>query len=143
MALYVYVMATGALYSWSPDDADPVAPPDVLDAQGMAVVTGLSPLDATHVWQESPPTVITVTAPTAAVPIATVQWILRLTPTEFAGIMSSTDPVVQQFVYALNHTLQINLSDPTITNGVDYLSTEPSGSPLIDPSRVAALLAAP
>jgi len=143
MALYVYETATGTLYSWSPNDTDPVASPSVLSANGLTAVTGLPPLDSTHVWQASPPTVITVTAPVPEQNIATGTWILRFTPQEFQAIMASTDPIVQQFIYALNHTTTIDLASSVMIQGVGYLSTNPSGSPLLAPSRVATILGAP
>jgi len=143
MSLYVYNTTTGALVSWCPNDTDPVADAETLAANGLTAVTGLPALDSTHVWQVSPPTVITVAAPTLPINIATGTWLLRFTPQEFVGIMASTDPIVQQFIYALNHTTSIDLTDSTVVNAVGYLSTNPSPTPLLAPARVATILASP
>ena len=143
MAIYVYETATGKLHSWCPNDTDPVADAQTLAANGFTAVSGLPALDLTYAWQTSPPGVITVTAPVAPINIATGTWLLRFTPQEFAGIMASTDPIVQQFIYALNHTLQIDLADSTVVNAVGYLATYPVNAPLLLSSRVAAILGAP
>ena len=123
MATYVYFSATGELYSWNPNDSDPVAPADVLEANGLEVVSGLPPLDATHAWDAASATVVTVEAPVAPQPILTSIWILRFTPVEFQGIMASTDATVQQFMYSINHTTQIDLTTQQIIDGVTYLVT--------------------
>lgn len=139
MAVYVYNVATGALVSWCPGDTDPVASADVLTANGLASVSGLAALDVTHAWDAATRSVVVVTAPVPPQLIQTGVWILRFTPTEFKAIMASTDPVVQQFLYALNHTTQIDLTLSQITNGVAYLIT----AGLLQSSRQAAILAVP
>jgi hypothetical protein len=58
MALYVYNATTGALVSWCQNDTDPVADQSTLTAKGLAVVTGLPPLDATHAWSSATKTVV-------------------------------------------------------------------------------------
>lgn len=138
MAVYVYNTTTGALYSWSPNDTDPVASADVLAAAGLAAVSGLVALDASHAWDATTKTVITVTPPPTPKPIATGKWILRFTAAEFQAISANTDATVQQFMYALNHTISIDLSDPDIVNGVNYLVS----LTLLGSARVTAILAA-
>lgn len=137
MALYVYVATTGQLYSWSPNDTDPVADAATLREAGLTPLTGLPALDDSHVWDAATKTVIAATPAPVPQPISTGKWILRFTPQEFQAISASTDATVQQFLYALNHTTQIDLSDPVIKGGVGYLVS----ADLLQQSRVAAILA--
>ena len=60
MALYVYNIATGALFSWSPNDTDPVSDPATLAMNGLAMVKGLPPLDAAHAWDSTQLTIVAV-----------------------------------------------------------------------------------
>lgn len=136
MAGYTYKIADGSLYSWNSGDSDPVADATTLAANGMAHVSGLPALDASHVWDAPTKTVVTVTPPTAPRPIATGSWILRFTPQEFQAISGSSDATVQQFMYALNHTTQIDLSDPAIVSGVNYLVSVNA----LQSSRVASIM---
>ncbi len=71
--------------------------------------------------------------------MGTAQWILRFTPTEFMALSQSTDPQTVQFMYALNHTTQIDVTSPLIQGGVAYIVN----LKLLDPSRSAAILALP
>jgi hypothetical protein len=137
MALYVY-KTDGSLYSWSPNDTDPVADAATLTANGLTSASGLPALDPAHAWDASSKTVISVTPPPTTKPISTGKWILRFTPQEFQVINASTDAMVQQFMYALNHTTNIDLSDPDMVNGVSYLVS----LSLLGAARVAAILAA-
>lgn len=135
MALYVYVSdpskmddehyaRLGALVSWCHGDDDPVADANVLATRGLTVVRGLPELDDIHTWDEATHTVITSPAPVLPKVVATGRWILRFKPTTFVAIMKSNDPVVQQFVYALNHTTEVDLNDPLIIGGVQYLVSQ-------------------
>lgn len=137
MALYVYRTADGSLYSWAPNDNVPVADAASLAANGLAVVSGLAPLDPSHAWDVASKTVISVTPPPPPKPISTGKWILRFTPQEFQAINASTDAMVQQFMYALNHTTDLDLSDPDMVNGVNYLVS----LNLLGAARAAAVLA--
>jgi hypothetical protein len=139
MATYVYVTATGALYSYNPDDASPVADAATLAKNGLTAVSGLAALDATHEWDAASKSVVVVAEPVPPQPIPTGTWILRFTPAEFQAIAASTDATVQQFMYALNHTTQIDLTDQSIVNGVSYLVSKG----LLTQTRVAAVMAAP
>lgn len=121
MAIYVYHVSDGTLVSWCPSDTDPVAPAAQLSAQGMASVSGLAPLDASHVWDAPTKTVKTITPAAAPVWIPTWKFILLFTPAENAAIRASTDTTVQHFFDALRTTPQINLSDPIVAQGVNYL----------------------
>src|SRR4051794_35637728 len=106
MALFVYNTATGALVSWCPNDSDPVASGTVLAANGLASVSGLPALDATHVWDAASKTVITV-ASSAPNWIATYQFILLFTTAEHAAIAASSDQKVQQLMMAISVAQQI------------------------------------
>jgi hypothetical protein len=121
MAQYVYVTATGALYSWTPNDTDPVADSETLAANGLAVVSGLAALDSSHAWSASGKTVVSVTPPTPALNITSWQFVMLFTPAEHAAIAASTDAKVQQFLMALQVALMINLNDPIVQGGVNYL----------------------
>jgi hypothetical protein len=111
MAQYVFVTATGALFSWTPNDTDPVAPPAQLAAQGMSVVSGLPALSATEVWSPTQQTVVSQAAPVAPNNIPTFEFILLFTPAEHNAIISSTDAQVTQFLMALSVTPTVNLND--------------------------------
>jgi hypothetical protein len=137
MAIYVYRTSDGSLYSWAPNDTDPVADAATLAASGLAVVSGLPVLDSSHAWDAVTKTVVSVTPPPVPKPITTGKWIMRFTPQEFQAINTSADPQVQQLMYALNHTTDIDLSDPLITNGTAYLVA----INLLQSSRVAAIMA--
>lgn len=139
MAIYVYNIATGALYSYSPNDTDPVAPAATLAAAGLAVVSGLPALGPTVAWDEVNKTTKTVVPPTPPQPLLTGIWILRFTPQEFQAIAASTDPAVQQFMYALNHTIQIDLTTANVINGVNYLVSVN----LLTSARLSAIMAVP
>ena len=137
MAIYVYQITDGSLYSWCPSDDDPVADDATLEANGFDKVIGLPPLDASHAWDASTLTVLEVDPPPTPKPIATSTWIMRFTPDEFAAINVSTDPQVVQFMYSLNHTTTIDLNDPNIVSAVDYFVT----AGLLDAARVPEIMA--
>ena len=67
MAIYVYRIADGSLYSWCPNDTDPVATPAQLAANGLAAKSGLPPLGPTVGWnaatQTTVPISVVVTGP--------------------------------------------------------------------------------
>jgi hypothetical protein len=121
MAVYVYNTTTGALYSWSPNDTDPVADQATLTANGLSIGTGLPALDATHAWNAAQRTVVTVTPPTPANVIDTFDFIMAFTAAELAGIRASSDNNIQQFLFALQVTQGVNLNHATITNALTYL----------------------
>jgi hypothetical protein len=121
MAIYVYNTTTGALVSYCPNDTDPVAPAATLAANGLTAVSGLPALSPTTQWSASSKTVVTVTAPVNPNWIPTYQFILLFTPAEHAAIQASTDQRVTQFLMAITTAQQINLNDPVVQNGINYL----------------------
>lgn len=123
MAIYVYKIADGSLYSWSPNDTDPVADATTLAANGLAVVSGLAAIDPSHSWDAVTKTIISVTPLLPKIWIPTYQFILLFTAAENAAIRASTDNTVQHFFDALRATQQINLNDPIVQNGVSYLAS--------------------
>ncbi len=123
MAVYVYYSTTGELYSWCPSDTDPVAPASVLSAQGLASVSGLPALDATHAWSPSSKTVVTVAAPVAPNWMPSWEFIQCFTSTEAAAAEASTDAQVKRFMLMVKMAPQINLNDPLVQGAVNYLST--------------------
>lgn len=137
MALYVYDSKTGALVSWCPGDDGQVASADELTAKGYAVKTGLPALDATHAWDAATQAVIEVAAPVVPRMVSTGKWVLRFTPDEFDAISASADKIVKHFMYALNRTIEVDLNDATVQQGVGYLAQ----LGLLAGNRVAAILA--
>jgi hypothetical protein len=121
MAIYVYNTTTGVLVSWCQNDTDPVAPAATLAVNGLASVSGLPALDSTHAWSASSKTVVTVNAAVAPKWIPTYQFILLFTPAEHAAIQASTDQRVTQFLMAITTAQQVNLNDPVVQNGINYL----------------------
>lgn len=53
--------------------------------------------------------------------ISTWAFIQRFTAAEFAGIKASTDAQVQMFLMMLQSTPAINMNDPVVQNGLQYL----------------------
>jgi hypothetical protein len=131
MAVYVYNTASGELYSWSPGDDDPMAPEEDLTAAGLTAVIGLPAIDDTQAWDAVSKAVIAITPPPKPAPLLTAVWILRFTPAEFQAINNSTDAVVQPFMYALNHTTEVDLSTDTIVNGITIWSRSKCCSPRV------------
>jgi hypothetical protein len=123
MALYVYKIADGSLYSWAPNDTDPVAADATLAASGLTKVTGLAPLDASHAWDMATKTVVSVTPPTPSNDIEVWKFIMLFTPAEHAAIAASTDQRVTQFMMAIQVAQTINLNEPIVQGGINYLVT--------------------
>ena len=122
MALYVYYTSNGVLYSWSPEDNAPVAPPADLAAKGLDKKTGLPPLDETHAWDPPTRTVKTVVAPTPPNPLQTWDFINAFTANELATIRGTTsDNNIQQFLFSLQCTQGVNLNAATIDSSLQYL----------------------
>lgn len=123
MAIYVYLTATGALYSWSPNDSDPVADAPTLAANGMTAVAGLPALDGTHQWDATTKTVVTVSAPATPNMISAWQFIMLFTPAEHAAIRASTDQKVMQFMMAIMAAQRVELNNSIVQSGVNYLAS--------------------
>jgi hypothetical protein len=136
MALYVYQIADGKLVSWSPDDDCQVASTEELTAKGLEVAAGLLALDSTHAWDAATKSVVVVSVPVLPRPINTGIWIMRFTAAEFDAINASSDANLRHFLFALNHTIQIDLNDPIIEQAVNLVAS----LGLIAPSRVAAIM---
>lgn len=145
MAIYVYVTATGALYSEIPDNvtvaqaqaAGQLASPAALAANGLTAVDSLPALGPTVAWDPVNKTTVTITAPTPANVIATFDFIMAFTPTEMAAIRASTDPAIQRFLFALQVTQGVNLNHATISNALNYLVSQS----LLTAARAMAILA--
>jgi len=136
MATYVYKIADGSLYSWNANDGDPVASDATLAAAGLAKVTGLLPLDATHAWDAPSKSVVVVAAPVVPNNVETWKFILLFTPAEHAAIAASTDQRVTQFMLAVQVAQTINLNDPIVQGGVNYLAS----IGLLTPANAALIL---
>jgi len=136
MAIYVYNSTTGELYSWCPNDTDPVTGSGTLYLNGMDSVSGLPALDATHVWDASRKTVVTMAAATLPNWIETYQFILLFTPAEHAAIVASTDHRVRQFMMAVQTAHRINLNDRVMQDAMHYLV----GINLISSANAALIL---
>lgn len=136
MATYVYVTATGLLYSYNPDDVSPVAAKEDLARIGLTVVSALPPLDETHEWDPSGKTVVAKVLPTPAKPISTAAWLSRFTPQETANLRTSQDLTVQHFLFVLRHTISLDLNDEVIIAAMNYMI----GKNFLTQERVAAIM---
>lgn len=121
MAIYVYNTTTGALFSWSPNDTDPVAPASTLTAAGLAAISGLPALSPTVAWDPVNKITKTVTAPVAPNFIPTYEFILLFTPAEHSAIVASTDAKVQQILMAISVAQQVDLNSATVQGAMAYL----------------------
>ena len=121
MALYVYNATTGALVSWCPEDTDPVAPDHHLEANGLAVVTGLPPLNAQRRWDEAIRTVVEIHPRLVPRAIATSAWFLRFTPDEFKKMTEAKDAVIDHFLFSIRHATYVQLHDLTVRDFVSHL----------------------
>jgi hypothetical protein len=123
MAIYVYSVTDGSLYSWVPDDdLSAVADDATLAANNLNKVVGLPPLDDTHQWDANTLSVIEVAPPPLVVTAA--QFTMLFTPAEFAAMDSSSDPLVRQAIFAVKVSQTINLGDPMVTGTVAHLVAE-------------------
>lgn len=68
--------------------------------------------------------------------ISATKFLLRFTTQERIAIRTSTDPIVQDFIGLINTAVDVDLTDPATTQGVQYL--ESSG--LIGSGRAAQIL---
>ena len=136
MAIYIYASATGALFSYCPNDTDPVAPANVLAANGLTAITGQPQLDSTHQWSPASKTVITVVAPTPANVINTFDFIMAFTAAELATIRASANNNIQQFLFAMQVTQGVNLNSTTIINALNFLVSQS----LLTAARQTAIL---
>jgi hypothetical protein len=137
MAIYVYTAATGVLYSYCPNDSDPVADPATLKAKGLTATTGLPALTPTHQWDPATKTVAIVAATELPNFIPAYLFVNCFTGAETVAIQASTDPLVKRFLLMLSVAQQVNLNDPTVQNGVGYLGS----IGLIAKDRVPQILA--
>lgn len=139
MAIYVYDNFTGVLVSYCPGDNDPVADAATLAAQNMSVAKGLPPLasDRSNFWDAATKTVVSTTPPPTPKPIKTADWLLRFTADEVQGILQSNDKVVKHFVFALGHSVDIDLSHQSMINGANYLVS----TGLLTAARAAIVMA--
>lgn len=69
--------------------------------------------------------------------ITSAAFIARFTPTEYAGIQASTDPVVQGLIALLLSEPVVNFDDPRLAPSLQVLVT----AELLSPERVNELLA--
>lgn len=135
MAAYIYSVTDGSLYSWVPNDDDPVADAATLAANNLNIVTGLPPLDETHVWDANTLSVIEIAVPPPVVSAA--QFAMLFTPEEFMALNASTDPLVQQAIFAVKVSQSIDLGSPVVVNTVAHLV----GTGFLSQSRADDILA--
>lgn len=127
----------------STSSSDPISTGTVIDeaaltAAGMTYVT--LPGDPTGlVWQQSTQSFV---APTVAATLDTHAFMALFTLAERTAIRTSTDPVVEDFVWQTNNARTVTLSDSIVVNGLAYLSANPSGSPILAAGRAAIIQAA-
>lgn len=144
MAIYVYRLSDGTLYSWCPNDTDPVAPPSVLANNGFGMVNGLPPLTQGRftstmttmvVWDSVNKTTSTVAIPPQPNIINWPAFINLFTPAEIGAIQGSTDNKVKQWLMAYSAS-PVDLNSTPIKNAVNYLVT----AGLLSSSNAALIL---
>jgi hypothetical protein len=111
---YAIVDAAGALVSTGTVIADAEA----LAAAGYTAQT-LTGNPAGQVWDVASRAFVAPPAKPAI--INTWQFIQRFTPTEYAGIEASADPVVRQYLTTIMTAATVNLSEPIVQQGIAYL----------------------
>ncbi len=121
MAIYVYQLSNGALYSYCPNDTDPVADAATLASNGLGVRSGLPQLSPTIGWNPATLTTTTVVPPTPANFLVAFDFIMAFTPAELTAIRASTDGNVQQFLFALQVTGGVNLNSTSINDDLNFL----------------------
>jgi len=139
MAVYVYQASDGELVSWCPGDKDQVADADTLKARGLVAISGLPALDAAHIWDAPTKTVVSIKPLPDPKWIPTFDFVLSFTPDENAAIRASADNAVQHLLFALTLAQEVNLTSPTITNGISYLVSVG----ILTKDRAATVLAGP
>lgn len=137
MATYIYRTSTGALYSYNPNDSDPVANQATLTANGLTALTGQLPLDLTHQWDAPTHSVVVVAAPATVRPLPTFDFLLRFTGAELQGIYTTVDTTALRPLRAIQTQAAIDLNNTTINNWLAYLVS----ISLLGPGRPAAITA--
>lgn len=128
MAIFVYNTTSGELFSYSPNDSDPVASTSVLAAADLTAVSGLHAIDNTHAWDPGTRTVIVVAAPMSIVPLKTF-W-QRFTMSEREGIenlLATGTQLAKNKIAAFRTYVQsagmVDCNDPYILASVQALET--------------------
>lgn len=120
MTVYaVYATENGQLWSVV-HDAALVATPDILTARGFAVKQFADGADAGP-WD--PAVLAFGPPPPPALTLAPVDFLMRFTATETQRIRASTDPHLEQFVFALSIQRDpINVLGTTVSNGLSLIA---------------------
>ncbi len=141
--IYVYDVFNGALWSEA-SDLSQVAPDEVLAARGLAKTGDLPATnDGLHVWDAANRTIRALNQDELAAiaaeprPVTPDQFIFLFTPEETDAIRASSDLVVKQLLYAMEHAPEIDLNSQRVKDGVAYLFT----AGLIGAGRSDAILA--
>jgi len=110
MAIYVYVTATGALYSYIPDNvtvaqaqaSGQLASAAALTASGLTAIGGLSPLSATIQWNPATLTTSTVLSPPSTEAIAAVAATYKANATRRANKLQAKGQLYDAMQILLN-----------------------------------------
>jgi hypothetical protein len=137
VAIYIYRTATGVLYSYNPNDVDPVANAATLTANGLTALTGQLPLDATHQWDAPTHSVVVTAAPATVRSLSTYAFLLRFTGLELQAIYTTADTTALRPLRAIQCAITVDLNDTTLNNWLAYLVT----IGLLGPGRPAAITA--
>ncbi len=75
-------------------------------------------------------------------PLTPYQFLMRFTQPERSGIRTeaSSDAVLSDFLYVLDHAQEVIITDPMIKAAVNYLTTVPASSPILTAARASAIL---
>lgn len=122
-------------------NSDPISTGTVIDeahltAQGRTYTT-LPGDPAGLIWDRA--TQAFVAPPAPPIVVTTVQFMALFTLAERINLRASTDPVVQDFVWHVNNTPTVILSDQIVLNGLAYISANPSGAPILAAGRSVAI----
>lgn len=111
---YAIVDANGGLVSVGTviADADALAAAGITAQQLSENPTGKVWDAATRTFSAPPP---------KPVMVSTWQFIQRFTPTEYAAIEASSDPVVRQYLTTIMTAPTVNLSEAVVQQGIQYL----------------------
>lgn len=118
MAICIYRNIDGSLYSFCQNDTDPVAPDNVLAANGLSKIVGTPPLDSTHVWDPATRTVLTVSAPVLPRPLSAFDFINAFTAAEWAAVLASANTGVIKARSMINAAGTLDMNNQNVATAL-------------------------
>lgn len=108
-----------------------------VDSSKAIQYTTINTLPALPSWAGTIKTVAPPVAASSPVVLTAANFVMLFTPAETAAIRGSTDQLIEQWLFALGMMGQVDLGDPTIKQGIDYLVS----LNLLTQARATAILA--